>query len=49
MHITSHSGVFHDLILVTKFVEASELDGRGCLVQVGNGIELEAVGLQFEP
>ena len=21
----------------------------GCLVQVGNGIELEAVGLQFEP
>ena len=22
---------------------------RGCLVQVGNGIELEAVGLQFEP
>ena len=23
--------------------------GYGCLVQVGNGIELEAVGLQFEP
>ena len=23
--------------------------GKGCLVQVGNGIELEAVGLQFEP
>ena len=22
---------------------------KGCLVQVGNGIELEAVGLQFEP
>ena len=22
---------------------------RGCLVQVGNGIEPEAVGLQFEP
>ena len=22
---------------------------QGCLVQVGNGIELEAVGLQFEP
>ena len=22
---------------------------EGCLVQVGNGIELEAVGLQFEP
>ena len=25
------------------------LDPQGCLVQVGNGIELEAVGLQFEP
>ena len=24
-------------------------DFQGCLVQVGNGIELEAVGLQFEP
>ena len=24
-------------------------DNKGCLVQVGNGIELEAVGLQFEP
>ena len=22
---------------------------EGCLVQVGNGIELEAVGLQFKP
>ena len=22
---------------------------KGCLVQVGNGIDLEAVGLQFEP
>ena len=22
---------------------------EGCLVQVGNGIELEAIGLQFEP
>ena len=22
---------------------------KGCLVQVGNGIELEAVGFQFEP
>ena len=22
---------------------------KGCLVQVGNGIELEAVGVQFEP
>ena len=22
---------------------------KGCLVQVGNGIELEVIGLQFEP
>ena len=25
-----------------------QLVGQGCLVRVGNGIELEAVGLQFE-
>ena len=24
-------------------------DGKGCLVQVGNGIELEAVAFRFEP
>ena len=37
-----------------KYIQAQN-DGvynvqpEGCLVQVGNGIELEAVGLQFEP
>ena len=30
-----------------KFSELMYL--KGCLVQVGNGTELEAVGLQFEP
>ena len=28
---------------------AYQYRGRGCLVQLGNGIELEAVGLQFVP
>ena len=29
--------------------EGSSFQLKGCLVQVGNGIELETVGLQFEP
>ena len=37
--------VYHQLeILKKKFTCIT-----GCLVQVGNGIELEAVGLLFEP
>ena len=34
---------------VQTYVAQEELILKGCLVQVGNGIELEAVGLQFEP
>ena len=30
-------------------ITRSTMSNKGCLVQVGNGIELEAVGLQFEP
>ena len=35
----------HSIYLSLNMILVSE----GCLVQVGNGIELEAVGLQFEP
>ena len=40
------------LILTKRWkvtVEINTVWIQGCLVQVGNGIELEAVGLQFEP